>query len=56
MNAKMAEIAATEDMKQRMIAVNVIVPKQSPDDMKQYLLDDIARNREVIRINNIKVE
>jgi tripartite-type tricarboxylate transporter receptor subunit TctC len=56
MNAKMAEIAATDDMKARMIAVNVIVPKQSPDEMRQYLLDDIRRNKEVIEKNNIKVE
>jgi hypothetical protein len=39
-----------------MIAVNVIVPKQSPDEMRQYLLDDIRRNKEVIEKNNIKVE
>ena len=56
MNARMAEIAASEDMKQRMLAVHVIVPKQSPDEMRKFLLDDIERNREVIRINNIKVE
>ena len=56
MNAKMAEIAATDDMKARMIAVNVIVPKQSPDEMRQYLIDDIRRNKEVIEKNNIKVE
>ncbi len=53
---KMEEIAATDDMKARMIAVNVIVPKQSMDDMRQYLIDDIARNKEVIAKNNIKVE
>jgi tripartite-type tricarboxylate transporter receptor subunit TctC len=56
LNKVMAEIADTADMKARMLAVNMIVPKQAPDDMRKYLLDDIARNREVIRKNNIKVE
>lgn len=56
MNAAMADIAATDDMKARMIAVNVIVPKQSTEDMRKYLIEDIERNREVIRVNNIKVE
>jgi tripartite-type tricarboxylate transporter receptor subunit TctC len=52
----MEEIAATDDMKARMIAVNVIVPKQAMDDMRQFLIDDIARNKQVIEKNNIKVE
>ena len=56
LNAVMADIAATDDMKARMIAVNVIVPKQSTEDMRKYLIEDTERNREVIRINNIKVE
>ena len=56
MHDKMEAIAATEDMKARMIAVNVIVPKQSMDAMHQFLIDDIARNKEVIQKNNIKVE
>ena len=56
LNAKMAEIAETADMKAKMLAVNVIVPKQKAEEMRQYLLDDIARNKEVIARNNIKVE
>jgi len=56
LNAKMAEIAATDDMKARMLAVHVIVPVQKPEEMRQYLLDDIKANREVIEKNNIKVE
>ena len=31
------------------------MPKQSLDDMRQHLIDDIARNKEVITKNNIKV-
>ena len=56
LNAKMAEIATTADMKARMLAVHMIVPKQSLDDMRAYLLEDIKRNKEVIQKNNIKVE
>jgi len=56
LNAKMAEIAATDDMKARKLAVHVIVPVQKPEEMRQYLLDDIKANREVIEKNNIKVE
>lgn len=53
---RMEEIAATDDMKARMIATNVIVPKQPMDDMLAFLIKDIARNGEVIKKNNIKVD
>ena len=56
MHAKMAAIAETADMKAKMLAVNVIVPKQSLEDMRAYLVEDIRRNKEVIAKNNIKVE
>src|SRR5262245_36347170 len=35
-NAKVAEIAATDDMKARMLAANVIVPVQKPEEVRQY--------------------
>jgi len=53
---KMEEIAGTDDMVAKMIMVNMIVPKQSLDDIKQHLIDDIARNKEVIQKNNIRIE
>ena len=56
LNARMAEIAKTDEMKAKMLAVNVIVPEQSPEDMRKYLIYDIARNKDVIAKNNIKVE
>jgi tripartite-type tricarboxylate transporter receptor subunit TctC len=56
MNAKMAEIAETADMKAKMLAVNVIVPVQKPEEMRQYLIDDIRANLEVIKKNNIRVD
>jgi hypothetical protein len=39
-----------------MLAVNMIVPEQSPEDMRAYLIKDIERNKEVIKKNNIKVD
>ncbi len=56
LNATMATIARTDDMKTKMLAVNMIVPEQSPEDMKKYLEADINRNRSVISKNNIKVD
>ena len=55
-NAKILEIAATDEMKQRMREINVIVPLQSPAEMTKYLLDDIARNADVIKAANVKLE
>ena len=55
-NAKILEIAATGEMKQRMREINVIVPLQSPADMAKYLADDIARNADVIKAANVKME
>ncbi len=56
LNVKMDEIAKTDDMKAKLLAVNVVVPEQSPEGMRKFLVKDIERNKEVIRINNIKVE
>jgi hypothetical protein len=52
----MGEIAGTNDMKARMLAANIIVPVQKPEEMLRYLLDDIRANLEVIKKNNIKVD
>ena len=56
LNAKMIEIAKTDDMKAKMIAANVIVPVQTPEQMTEFLKDDIRRNLEVIKATNIKVD
>jgi tripartite-type tricarboxylate transporter receptor subunit TctC len=56
LNAKMLEIAKTDDMKAKMAAVNVIVPLQTPEQMTEYLKEDIKRNLEVIKTVNIKVD
>ena len=56
LNAKVVEIARTDEMKARMRSINVVVPIQTPQEMAKYLIEDTARNAEVIRIANIKLE
>jgi len=56
LNAKIIEIAKTDDMKARMRAINVEVPIQSPAEIAEFLVADIARNAEVIKAANIKLE
>jgi tripartite-type tricarboxylate transporter receptor subunit TctC len=55
-NAKVIEIAKTDEMKARMRAINVIVPLQTPEQMARHLVEDLARNGEVIKAANIKLE
>jgi len=56
LNARMVEIAKSDDMKARMRSLNVVVPPQSPEEMAKLLLEDTARNAEVIRAANVKLE
>ena len=56
LNAKIIEIARTDDMKAKMIAVNAVVPLQSPDDMSKHLVADIKANAELIKAANITIE
>ena len=56
LNAKVVEIAKTDEMKARMRSINVVVPIQTPEEMAKYLIEDTARNAEVIRVANIKLE
>jgi tripartite-type tricarboxylate transporter receptor subunit TctC len=55
-NAKMLEIAKSDDMKARMLQISVIVPPQTPEAMAKYLADDIKRNADLINAANIKLE
>mgnify|MGYP003339614451 FL=1 len=52
--AKIVEIASGDEMKERMRAINAIVPIQTPEEMTKYLLEDTARNAELIKAANIK--
>ncbi len=56
LNAKVVEIAKTAEMKEKMRSINVIVPIQTPEEMSKHLVEDIARNNEVIKAANIKLE
>jgi tripartite-type tricarboxylate transporter receptor subunit TctC len=56
LNAKMQEIAGTDDMKAKLIAVNAVAPLQSPEDMAKHLIEDIKANAELIKAANIKIE
>ena len=56
LHAKVDEIAITDDMIARMRAINVVVPPQTPEDMAKYLVEDTARNAELIKTANIKLE
>jgi tripartite-type tricarboxylate transporter receptor subunit TctC len=56
LNAKIAAIAQSDDMKARMRAISVSVPVQTPDELGRHLVEDIARNLEVIKAANVKLE
>jgi tripartite-type tricarboxylate transporter receptor subunit TctC len=56
LHAKMVEIANSDDMKARMRALNVVLPVQTPDEMRKYLEDDTRLNAEVIKVADIKLE
>jgi tripartite-type tricarboxylate transporter receptor subunit TctC len=56
LNAAVIEIAKTEDMQARMRAINTVVPIQTPEEMAKYLEEDTARNAELIKATNMKLE
>lgn len=56
LNAKMIEIAKTEDMQAKMRAVNAFVPLQTPEEMAKHLIEDIKANAELIKAANIKID
>jgi tripartite-type tricarboxylate transporter receptor subunit TctC len=55
-NAKIREIAATDDMKQKMREISVSVPIQTPAEIAEFMKTDIAANAEVIKAANVKLE
>ncbi|MFM9940010.1 MAG: Bug family tripartite tricarboxylate transporter substrate binding protein [Hyphomicrobiaceae bacterium] len=56
LNAKVVELAKTDEMKAKMRSINVEVPLQTPAEMAEFLVADIKRNGEVIKAANIKLE
>jgi tripartite-type tricarboxylate transporter receptor subunit TctC len=56
MNAKMLEITATDDMKQRMREISADVPPQRPEEIAAFMKNDFATNAELIKIAKVKLE
>jgi tripartite-type tricarboxylate transporter receptor subunit TctC len=56
LNAKMQEIARSDEMKSKLLAVNAVAPLQSPEDMAKYLIEDTQANADLIKAANIKIE
>ncbi len=56
LNAKMTEIARTDDLKAKMRAIGVSVPIQTPDELAKHLASDLKANLEVIKAANIKLD
>jgi tripartite-type tricarboxylate transporter receptor subunit TctC len=56
LNAKMAEISASDDMKAKMRAISVALPIQTPDEIRAFLEKDLKANTEVIKSAKIKLE
>jgi putative tricarboxylic transport membrane protein len=56
LNARMVEIARSDDMQARMASINVVVPIQSPEEIARRLEEDTRSNAEVIKVADIKLE
>ncbi|MGD9806225.1 MAG: Bug family tripartite tricarboxylate transporter substrate binding protein [Hyphomicrobiaceae bacterium] len=56
LNQKIVEIAKSDDMKKRMRELNTEVPIQTPEEIEAYRKLDTARNLEIIKAGNIKLE
>ena len=56
LNAKVRELASTEEMMRRMRAISVEVPLQTTEEMAKFLVEDYDANGKVIREANIKLE
>ena len=55
-NAKIVELAATDDMKKKMREISVNVPLQTTAEMAAFLKLDLTANAEVIKAANVKLE
>jgi len=56
LNAKIVEIGNSEEMRDRMRSINTVVPTQTSEEMVAYLEQDTARNVELIKATNMKLE
>ena len=56
LNAKVIELAKSDEMKARMASIHTQVPLETPDEMRAYQAADTKRNAELIKTANIKLE
>ena len=56
LNAKVVELAKTDDMQAKIRAIYCQAPTQTPDEMRAFLEADSKRNAELIKAANIKLE
>jgi tripartite-type tricarboxylate transporter receptor subunit TctC len=56
LNAKMREIAASDDMKQKMREISADVPLQTPEEIATFMKNDFATNAELIKVAKVKPE
>ena len=56
MNAKMREIAATDEMRKKMTEISADVPLQTPEEIAAFMKNDFATNAELIKIAKVKLE
>jgi putative tricarboxylic transport membrane protein len=56
LNAKMVEIAKSDEMIAKLAAINVVAPPQTPEEIRAYLVEDSRLNAELIKAANIKLE
>ena len=56
LNAKMVEIAKSDEMIAKLRAINVVAPPQTPEEIRAYLAEDSKRNADLIKAANIKLE
>jgi tripartite-type tricarboxylate transporter receptor subunit TctC len=56
LNARMLEIAASDEMKQRMREVSADVPLQKPEEIADFMKKDFATNAGLIKVANVKLE
>ena len=55
-NAKVNEISRTDDMRRRMLAINVALVPQSTEDMVRHYAEDRVRVADLIKLTGVKAE
>jgi tripartite-type tricarboxylate transporter receptor subunit TctC len=56
LNARIVEVAKSEDMKARLRSIGAAMPVQTPEQIAMHLIEDTKSNAELIKAANIKLE